>query len=466
MALILIENLEEYLLVAIGVAVVVFTTCTLLIIEGIRKYKTPPRTRARTIAFKAVSGSLFALVVTACGILSAIYLIPGPSELYPRQYPITVPAGYHFSTQYGVLNQTSEAILSFPQPLPDNPNNYAWGESYHLRSLIFWYRSTQNQSLLDHILARCNMTLEHSDRNGDGVPGYGTDAYEEAYVEYFVWDGVILAPIVEVGNIIKANATLWGISEYHDAAVNYSLTAEKVILRWNATSWHETQAPDGSGMMGYYLSTPQNTTAIFNRINAMGLLALKVYEFTGNASYKTHVEKIARFLKSKVRANNYTIENAQKTMYAWSYDWNGGINSFSDTSHACIDAEFIAECYVAGIVFTAEDMGRFANTFVDFVYRGRDFQVSQMIGGINYTNVLAHAVNGEENPKEQYYSYVRQGWLQLCLEYGNVQQREYVCFQVLEDLIRGNNVGPCIQQTIMWLRYACFVEQRFTYTYA
>ncbi len=466
-ALVLIENLEEYLFAAIGIAAVVFTTCTLLIIEGFRKYKNPPRTRGKTIAFNTVSGSLFALVVTACGILSAIYLIPGPPKLYPRQYPITIPAGYHFSTQYGDLNQTSEAILSFPQPLPDNPDNYAWGESYHLRSLIFWYLSNQtNQSLLDHIMARIDTILDHSDRNGDGVPGFGTATYEDQYVEYFVWDGVILAPIVAVGNIIKANTTLWAIPAYRDAAINYSDTAEKVIQRWNATNWREAPAPDGSGIMGYYLSTPQNTTAIFNRIDAMGLLALEVFEFTDNQSYKIHAEKIARFLKSKLRANTYTIENVQKTMYAWSYDWNGGVNSFSDTSHACIDAEFMAECYAAGIVFTAEDMRRFSNTFVDFVYRGRDFQVSQMIGGVNYTNVLAHEVNGRENPTERYYSSIRQGWLQLALIYSDVQIGNYVCFQVMEDLIRGNNVGICIQQTIMWLRYACFVERRCTYTYA
>ncbi len=464
-ALVLIENMEEYILAAIGIAAIVFGLNTGLILEGIRKYRNPPRTHRRTIAFNTFSISFFTLVIVACGVLTAIYLVPNPPRFFPRLYPISIPGEYHFSTQFGNLNQTSEAILSFPQPLPDNPDNYAWGESYHLRSLIFWYRSTQIGSLLDHIMARIDMILDHSDRNGDGVPGFGTAQYEEGYVEYFVWDGVIIAPIVDVGNIIKANATLWAIPAYHDAAVNYSNTAEKVIQRWNATNWHEAAAPDGTGIMGYYLSTPQNTVAIFNRINAMGLLMLEVYEFTGNESYKIQAEKIARFLKSKVRAYSYTLEDTPKTMYAWSYDWNGGINSFSDTSHACIDAEFVAACYTAGFIFTAEDMRRFANTFVDFVYRGRDFQVSQMIGGVNYTNVLAHEVNGRENPAERYYSSIRQGWLQLGLYYGDLQTSEYVCFQVLEDLIRGNNAGICIQQTTMWLQYSYYVEQRFTNSY-
>ncbi|MHA1732966.1 MAG: hypothetical protein ACTSU5_13550 [Promethearchaeota archaeon] len=478
-ALLLLENLEDFPVQAALLSCTAFLLSGGLLYAGIKRFfKPPPPSRASSALDVAAVGLLAALVTTAV-VLGVVYLPPEP-DVYPRRFPIVVQADYKFSTQYGDLNDTVDALVPRNLPLPDDPSTYAWGESYYMRSLLFIYKATRDPDLLSELVERLDVILDNSDWNHDGVPGFGSDKYERdeqgnpRYVEYVVWDGMTWLPAVEVAREIRSSPSLLANATLKAAADRYVDAAERIIWKWNATHWRELDEYRGfTGPMGYYVSPPKNEEGkgIFNRINALGRMVLVTYQCTGNASYKTQVEKIARYFRANLVEKTYMIEGARKTTFVWGYD-NHGENS--DTSHACIDCEFVNMCFEAGIVFTAEDVAKFANALVDIYYRGRDYQVSVVYEGTNYTNVLAHRVDGSEVPyffqtaedgtREAvpgYYRNVRQGWLQFSPYYGNITVSTHVVFRVLEDLVRGGNLGSCVQQTLSWLRYATYVDDRF-----
>nr|MDO8086609.1 hypothetical protein [Candidatus Sigynarchaeum springense] len=303
------------------------------------------------------------------------------------------------------------------------------------------YNATKDEKYLWPLLNRTETVYANRDRNGDGVPGYGTAAYTPDYVEYIVWDGVILMPLAQIANIIKANATLWSNDLLRAMALKYINTCEQVIQKWNKTHWHEPG--DGSG---YYVSPPQNTTAIFNRIAAFGLMTLQTSDFTGNTTYLSMATKMARFFQKYLTVRTYTMNGEAREMYTWGYDWNG---DNEDTSHGCIEVEFAVDCYERGIVFTASDMRRLSHTFVDFVYRGRPSQTAKVeldenltpAVNVNHTNTFSDMINGETGGGN-YYLVLRQAWFQLYRYHENVTMASFVVARSLADLILAMPTRP------------------------
>lgn len=474
----LLENVADFWLLALLGAVPVYLLAGGLVAWGVKHARHPSLKPERRRAFFGLSLVLLVSTATAFTVAGAVFLPPEP-EIYPRQYPVVVPAGYRFTSQHGDLNQTCVATFTRATSSPTDPAAYAWGESYYQRILHFQYLATRNASVLADLMARIAVVRAHADWNNDSVPGFGTAKYEGSYVEYLVWDGMIVLPWLEVANTINADPALWQV--HASVAEAYVQAAETILQKWNRTHWREGNLPGhatpaGLTPMGYYVSPPGNDRAIFNRIHALGRVALALYKYTGNETYRAHAAKIARFFKAHLQPHDYTLDGVTKTMYTWGYDATG---TNSDTSHACIDAEFVAACHAAGIVFTAEDVTRFANTFVDFYYRGRDYQVSVVHGGQNFTNVLAHNVNGKEKPYDTrrtddgqtvhvpgYYRNLRHGWLLLHAYYADAETAAYVVYQVLEDLVRGGNTTTVIQQALWWLRYATYVAGQFQHAFA
>jgi hypothetical protein len=90
-----------------------------------------------------------------------------------------------------------------------------------------------------------------------------------------------------------------------------------------------------------------------------GLLETEIglYKITGDEKYRNRVEKAALYFMDHVYLDK------EKDLYIWRYwEWEGYTKNESHT-YAKLDAEFIARCYNAGIVFTEKDMSRFANTW-------------------------------------------------------------------------------------------------------
>ena len=434
------DELMDYIEYFIIGGIVLYGGGGVLLVAGLLNLRVREPTGAKAQALFVSGLVLLAGIPTSISL--ALFwedLFPGPF-LYPRQNNIEFDAVYSFETQFGDFNTTIEMIWSstLSSGTPKGPEGYAWGESYTMRGFVHLYNATGNQEYLDNLLNRTDTVYNNSDRNNDGIPGYGTDKYEETYVEYIVWDGVILMPLAQIANIIKNNITLWSNTTLQTKANNYINVCEEVIQKWNKTNWYEQ---DGKG---YYVSPPENDTAIFNRIAAFGLMMYQVYDFTGNATYLTMNQKIARFMKGYFTLRTYMMNGESREMYSWGYDWNG---DNSDTSHACLDLEFVIDSYERGVIYTLTDMRRFANTFVDFIYRGRPNQTAELEWNekreeyINHTNTYADNVNGETGSGNHYLS-LRQSWFQTYRYHENTTLASFVVLQSLEDFIRAMPTRP------------------------
>jgi hypothetical protein len=438
------DELVEYAVYFAVGAALLYGLSAVCIAAGVFNYRRKEMPRGKAIALFLTGLVLLAGSGAGIGWYAWDQLVPKPYELYPRQYAIQYDPAFTFSTQYGDLNQTVEKLYAsfWPSGNPTDPDGYAWGESYVDRGFVHMYNATKNETYLWPLLNRTDTVLANSDRNGDGVPGYGTAGYTGGvYVEYIVWDGVILMPLAQIANIIKANVTQWLNGSMQARALNYINTCEQVIQKWNKTHWHEPG--DGTG---YYVSPPENTTAIFNRINSFGLMTLQTYDFTGNATYLAMAQKMARFFKQHLTLRTYTMDGEAREMYTWGYDWK---SDNSDCSHACLDVEFAVDCYERGIVFTATDMRRLSHTFVDFVYRGRPSQTAQVEldegfdpgVNVNHTNTFSDMVNGWTGDLNYYLVY-RQAWFQLYRYHENVTLSSFVVARSLADLIRAMPTRP------------------------
>ncbi|MHA1368951.1 MAG: hypothetical protein ACTSRA_04430 [Promethearchaeota archaeon] len=466
------DDLKEYWYYFLIGGLILYGSSAILIFLAVRKYKIKAFKPIKVVAYFVIGLVLLTCFSSATAWLVKDQLISEIYPIHPREYPIELDGDYTFSTQYGDFNETVEKLYAglWLDGTAGPPDSYAWGESYIQRGFVNMYLATGNISYLYTLINRTEAVYNNSDRNNDGIPGYGTGKYTEGvYTEYIVWDGVILYSLAKVANIIKNNQTLWQNATLQEKARNYIAISETVIQKWLKTNWQE----DENGR-GYFLSPPNNDSAIFNRIHTLGLLSFQVFDFTQNQSYLNMNTKIARFFKDHLESFWYYMNQRYKQMYIWGYDWKSRI---SDTSHACIDVEFAIECYKRNIVFTRDDMTRMANTFFDFIYRGRAYQTARVVWDpdvnqeVNHTNIFADDVNGNCKPGDgrNYYLCLRDPWLRLFEYYEDEVLASYIVFQSLEDLIRSmpfrapyTSLGVTYMQCLAAIRYWTFVSGEIT----
>ncbi|MFX0100514.1 MAG: hypothetical protein ACFFCS_13150 [Candidatus Hodarchaeota archaeon] len=444
----------------------------IFVISGALNYRIRKPKRAKVAGFLLSGAVVLGTLVSGVSWLAWDLFVPKPYELYPREYAIDFDPSYVFSTQYGDYNTTLETLYAsqFSSNITIDPPGYAWGESYIARGFVHNYNATKDFNILLTFLNHTDTIYNNRDRNNDGIPGYGTDAYpldNPEYWEYTVWDAVITMPLLQLSNIIKNNATLWNDTTLYDGAtlqeraINYTTMSEQIIQKWNATHWVD------QGDRGYWVIPPKNVTWSSNRFNAMGLMLLQLYDYTDNQTYLDHVYKVARFFKGILTTRSYTMDGVSKEMYTWG---DGANSDTTDTSHGCLCVEFAVDCHERGIVFTSTDMRRFSHTFFDFVYKGRSYQTARVESdGVNHTNIYADAVNGRlADEGSNHYLSLRQAWFQLYRYYENTTISSYVVFRSLEDLIRSlpyrppyTSLGVTYMQCLSAIREMAFVFNEF-----
>lgn len=127
----------------------------------------------------------------------------------------------------------------------------------------------------------------------------------------------------------------------------------------------------------------------------------------------------------------------EKDLYIWRYwEWEGYTKNESHT-YAKLDAEFIARCYNAGIVFTEKDMSRFANTWAT--------------NFIKPNGKLADLVDGKGERNHEYYiSYAND----LSLWEPIIFEKSVEWLDIWKEKIEPNDVGylKSIAKTIKYKR--------------
>src|SRR5690606_12496527 len=192
-----------------------------------------------------------------------------------------------------------------------------------------------------------------------------------AYVGYI---GIIYSPMLQMAEIVKADPKL---TELLPAAERFIRAAEESYADASKRLWRN--GPNKGE--GYYLTCEQgesfpadNVGAPINFLAMHTVAQLSLYRLTGKKQYLDGSEKRARLLK-----NGLTADPASN-LYVWTYcyepmttaGWrpkdnlSANVNYFKgaynieDISHGVLDISMVVAANKQGIVFSDEDVQRFA----------------------------------------------------------------------------------------------------------
>ena len=206
--------------------------------------------------------------------------------------------------------------------------------------------------------------------SGPGKKGarWTVETMAPQYCEFQVHDGMVTYPIAEFIEAVYSDPALR--ERFGAKADRYAkLIHDHFLLKWGKT-WREFD--DGTGLYCFTKNPTQRYPGFslpHNQYLALARTWLVMQALPGvadRALYRDRAEKMARFFKRHLRLNDGA--------YVWHY-WDPlpGENAnryIEDYSHATIDISFVIEARDRGIVFTDDDMRRFASTWVDVMWNG------------------------------------------------------------------------------------------------
>lgn len=203
--------------------------------------------------------------------------------------------------------------------------------------------------------------------------------------------GKIIAPLAQFAAWVKQRPDL---SSYEEKAREYLRCAEETAPE-QERSWIDL------GDKGYYifeknipfwcdgLPEPHNTLA------ATGTAFLWLFEATGEPLYRRRAEQLARFIRSNLEPR----PDGTWMFYYWfgplHTGWKAsdnlsantparaGAKSPEDVSHLQLTVRFMVECAERGIVFSRDDLLRFARTFNERLF------VATSAGGTLHSTMAA-----------------------------------------------------------------------------
>jgi hypothetical protein len=271
----------------------------------------------------------------------------------------------------------------------------AWGESYVLDTFLSMYRGTRDTSYLDRLVQHFDVVLTHRDDvrgvtdefRGAILPAWSSTKYSDGVrYAYAGHAGLITDPAAKFVDLVKTTPSL--SAAYGAKAQQYETAIMQTVDAFDA-DWRTS----GSGGYYYMPSSLNNGRVIYNlQVGAMGRTLVNLWQSSGQAKYLSKATATANYFKSKLT----TVTEDGVSHYTWNYS-SGTNGSPEDISHAWIDVDFAYQCYQAGIVFTATDIQRFANTLKDISLGADGF---------------AHSVDGT-GAADPAYSRMAGVWLEL-----------------------------------------------------
>jgi len=259
----------------------------------------------------------------------------------------------------------------------------AWGESRVLRSLVQMAQVTGDTKYLDWFIRRFDAALalrdtelgRRSEFRRTLLPAWGSLKYSKD--KYHVWavhTGMITYPAALFVRHVRSDPAL---AHRYGAKADAYLRACREALAAHDPEWF-----DGPGVgEGYYWDLYLRKHLPLNQQNAPGRTLVLMWLITGEGEYRDKASRLARFFKNRLRTR-------PDGAYDWAYwpELDDPTTSSEDISHASINADFAALCarHLSGdperhpsggrkghgIVFSDDDMTRFARTFTDHVHLG------------------------------------------------------------------------------------------------
>ena len=282
----------------------------------------------------------------------------------------------------------------------------AWGESYHLMSCVAMFEATRDRAYLDQAIARCDAVLAvRDDRRGlsDEIRGKVMPAWSSLkYTKgkrytWIVHAGMLTQPMARIACLVRRDPDLY--AEYGATADRYLEAVAETVHAFDA-DWRDGPV-EGEG---FYYGEYKRTGLPLNMQNAMGRTLVDLWLATGKREYRDRAEKLALFFKHRCRP----VDNR----YVWSY--SRASTGAEDISHAAINVDFAFVCHRAGLVFTREDMHRFANT-LKYCSRGQEGFTKTVDGRGDYTYSAAMGRWGrlgfiEPEIRVILHEYLRENW--------------------------------------------------------
>jgi hypothetical protein len=263
----------------------------------------------------------------------------------------------------------------------------AWGFSYRMMSLNEMFRATgdrkylrENRRCIEKVLDVTDEMLGKELWTGRVVKAWGCDRYaERGRAVFAVHTGIILAPILEFLVLTES-----------DDEFRRETEAGKILSdAQEALGVHDAQWRKGPGKgEGHYVGLEQEEVCEDrplpgNRLSAMGWALLLSWRASGNEKHRENALAIGRYIK-----NRFTP--SEDGAYYWPY-WlpgepvKGELSRDSiqgeDTSHASLTVELPIALGFEGVVFSREDMVRFARTVTNgFARLGGGILTSRITG--------------------------------------------------------------------------------------
>ena len=242
------------------------------------------------------------------------------------------------------------------KPDMNDPGQMAWSDSYVLMSYIAMYEGTGDTVHLDRFVkhydevlsVRDSKTGRRDEFRGRVMPSWGSANYSDGKrTAWLVHSGMLTYPAASFVRLVGEDSKLR--EKYKGKADEYLAGIEQIVTAYNE-EWKDGPARGE----GYYDSKPIGPLPL-NQQNALGRTFVQLWAITKKSSYRDKATKLAHYFKNRVRLMG-------NGAYAWEY-YGGKEGRGEDVSHAAINADFAVLCYRNHIVFTRDDMVRFAATF-------------------------------------------------------------------------------------------------------
>jgi hypothetical protein len=262
--------------------------------------------------------------------------------------------------------------------------DFAWHAAYGMSGFLEGYEATGDTVFLDWGVRYYDALIARMAEGPDGYEGWiGPFEYNDKYwCDDHVADAILFDGILDFGFAVSRVPKLQ--VKYGAKVRHYVELAKKdVFEKWDARgTWHEDGpfgvyvAWDRYGNPGQYkdwsvklaCSANSNLSLPFNKQIDVGVVALRIWQITGEKKYKQRAEKIFGFMKSRMQR--------YKDEYHWNYFEPGGqwdlaegvehirhwVGVHPERNYQTGEVSNILKAYNAGIVFTREDIQGIVNT--------------------------------------------------------------------------------------------------------
>ncbi len=274
----------------------------------------------------------------------------------------------------------------------------AWGLSYRMISLNEMFRATGDRKYLDANLQCIRAVLAATDDkigkklwNERVVKAWGSEKYAERGRALFaVHTGIITAPILDFLLLAKGIPEL---KEQLGPEYQQILDGAKAALAEHDRQWRD--GPEDG--VGHYIGMDQensleNKPLPGNRLSAMGWALWISWKVSGDTTHRDHARAIGLYMKHRLTIGTdgayywpYALPAAPVTVSKAREDIKG-----EDSSHGGLTMEVMLTLANDNVVFTTDDMKRFAKTALNGYARRTDGILMTSINGMGAYDPGSH----------------------------------------------------------------------------